>query len=362
MPSLVTDIHDPALLMADHHDRPAAARALSRGAQRGNLVRLASGVYTETDRWLTTPAWDRYRMAIAAHAASRRGQAVFCHLTGADLFGMSLLEVPTDLHVRASTPSKSGTVEPTSPYVNPEAVRAAADRLSTDPRHRRLRHTLPALPPVRRYANLLGCGTGRDQSVRIPVSLSDGTYLLDVRTDPLPTVLASVLSQESLRQAVPPADDLARRMGRSFEQLAAQAREIQQRKNATRRFDRAVDFADGRSESVGESLSRVIIHELGFVLPELQVEFRSPSGEFLGRPDFWWKQVQLIGEFDGMTKYTGAVERNGRTAEEVLVAERRRELKLAGADRRVIRWMWKDLMNERAFEAQLVEAGVPRAR
>ena len=43
-------------------------------------------------------------------------------------------------------------------------------------------------------------------------------------------------------------------------------------------------------------------------------------------------------------------------------AERRRELKLAGADRRVIRWMWKDLMNERAFEAQLVEAGVPRAR
>lgn len=362
MPSLVTDIHDPALLMADHHDRPAAARALSRGAQRGNLVRLASGVYTETDRWLTMPAWDRYRMAVAAHSASRRDRVVFCHLTGADLFGMSLLEVPTVLHVRASRPSRAGIAEPISPYVNPEAVRAAADRLSADPLHRRLRHALPALPPVRRHANHLGRGTGGDESVRIPVSLSDGTYLLDVRTDPLPAVLASVLSHESLRQAVPPADGLARRMGRSFEQLTAQAREILQRKNAMQRFDRAVDFADGRSESVGESLSRVTIHELGFVVPELQVEFRSPSGEFLGRPDFWWKQVQLIGEFDGMTKYTGAVERNGRTAEEVLVAERRRELKLAGADRRVIRWMWKDLMNERAFEAQLVEAGVPRAR
>ena len=301
-------------------------------------------------------------MVIAAHAQSRRGEAVFCHLTALDVHRLPLAQVPEVLNVRATTRGRVGTVEPVSPYVNEAAVRHAADLLGSDPRHRRLRSRIPRLPAVRRHGNLLRLGAGQDSAVQLPVTLRDGTWLADVYVDSLPATLASVFSMEPLTVTTAPADVLLQRRVHDLEALTARARDLVQGRAARHRFDMAVGFADARAESVGESLSRALFHELGFVIPELQVEFRAPSGEFLGRPDFWWKQVRLIGEFDGMTKYTSPTVRADRTAEEVLVAERRRELKLAGPDRRVIRWMWKDLMDEAAFARQLAEAGVPRAR
>ena len=45
-----------------------------------------------------------------------------------------------------------------------------------------------------------------------------------------------------------------------------------------RRASAVAAFADGRSESVGESLSRARIRELGLVVPELQVEVSDRSG------------------------------------------------------------------------------------
>jgi hypothetical protein len=48
---------------------------------------------------------------------------------------------------------------------------------------------------------------------------------------------------------------------------------------------RALTFADGRSESAGESVTRVVFHQLRLPPPQLQVRIYSPNGTFLGRVD-----------------------------------------------------------------------------
>ncbi|MGY1823476.1 hypothetical protein [Geodermatophilus sp. SYSU D00079] len=62
---------------------------------------------------------------------------------------------------------------------------------------------------------------------------------------------------------------------------------------------RAVRFADGRSESVGESRSRVLLHGLGLLPSTLQLEVRAASGRPVGRVDFGWEEHRVLGEFDG---------------------------------------------------------------
>jgi len=61
-----------------------------------------------------------------------------------------------------------------------------------------------------------------------------------------------------------------------------------------------LDFADGRSMSVGESLSRVQMFRLNLPRPDLQVEVRDDEG-LVGFCDFGWGEV--MGEFDGRRKY-----------------------------------------------------------
>ncbi|WP_020106050.1 hypothetical protein [Nocardia sp. 348MFTsu5.1] len=69
-------------------------------------------------------------------------------------------------------------------------------------------------------------------------------------------------------------------------------------------FRNALGYADGKSESVGESISRARMIEMGDIpLPRLQHEFWSSGGVFLARADFDWKG-RVIGEFDGKGKYT----------------------------------------------------------
>ncbi|GAA5139243.1 type IV toxin-antitoxin system AbiEi family antitoxin domain-containing protein [Pseudonocardia adelaidensis] len=105
---------------------------------------------------------------------------------------------------------------------------------------------------------------------------------------------------------------------------------------------RVVAFANGLSESVGESRSRVAL-AAGLALPELQWEVRArDTGEFIGRVDFGWPGVRTVGEFDGLVKY-GRTLRPDQDPVEVLVAEKLREDALRAEDLGVARWIWSDL-------------------
>ncbi len=105
------------------------------------------------------------------------------------------------------------------------------------------------------------------------------------------------------------------------------------------RARRTVDFLDARSESPGESCSRVILHEQGLPKPDLQVEVYDDHGTFLARSDFGWIEHRTLGEYDGQDKY-GVLRRPDQTAQDVVLDEKAREDRLRDHGWQIARWNW----------------------
>jgi hypothetical protein len=125
----------------------------------------------------------------------------------------------------------------------------------------------------------------------------------------------------------------------------------------SRRVARVVEFATPLSGSPGESLSRVNIHELGFPAPELQVVFRDSRGH-VADVDFWWREFDRVGEFDGLMKYTRDRYRKGMSIDEVVVAEKIREDRIRALGPGVTRWLWADALEPRRLYRVLSDAGL----
>lgn len=118
---------------------------------------------------------------------------------------------------------------------------------------------------------------------------------------------------------------------------------------------RVADFLDGRAGSVGESVSRVRLGEVGLPAPVLQHEVRGADGTLIGRVDFAWPDRRTIGEFDGRVKY-GALLRPGQRPEDVVYAEKLREDALRDAGWQVVRWTWADLAHPLVIRQRLLRA------
>ena len=110
-------------------------------------------------------------------------------------------------------------------------------------------------------------------------------------------------------------------------------------------FTRALELMDGRSESPGESLSRLLIIALGHV-PVPQVVIHDDAG-FIGRVDFLIEGTRVIVEFDGLGKYSSSTD---------LAAEKRREMRLRRAGYTVVRLIWADLHNPSRVRQLLLDA------
>jgi hypothetical protein len=106
---------------------------------------------------------------------------------------------------------------------------------------------------------------------------------------------------------------------------------------------RVVAFADARSESPGESRSRVALQRAGLPMPVLQYAVRR-GNTWVARVDFGWPELRTVGEFDGVAKY-GRLLRPGQTAADAVVEEKRREDAIRDTGLRVRRWGWDDLDN-----------------
>jgi hypothetical protein len=115
-------------------------------------------------------------------------------------------------------------------------------------------------------------------------------------------------------------------------------------------------FADSRSESVAESHSRWLMAELGLPAPELQHVFHDAEDRFVARVDFWWPNFGLVGEVDGMAKYTDGA-KPGKSPQQVVLAEKRREEALRRLGVWVIRWDWA-ILDDRAKFKQLISGGL----
>lgn len=125
---------------------------------------------------------------------------------------------------------------------------------------------------------------------------------------------------------------------------------------------RVAAFADGRSESVGESRSRVAIAHADLPTPALQWPIR--YGLSTAYADFGWAEHRTIGEFDGKAKYTRLL-RPGQDPGEVVYAEKLREDAVRQEGLEVVRWTWLDLRDFTPTAARIrdrFEVGSRRTR
>jgi hypothetical protein len=266
---------------------PEIARLLRSGA----WTRLRRGAYLTGAA--PAEAAERHRLLVHATLATLRRPAVVSHQSAAVLLGLPLWDVPLDkVHITRRPPGYSGSSA---------VLRSHIARLRED-----------EVIPMGSYAVTSRVRTALDLARSLPF----GTAVVALDA----ALQAGALSQKVLRQRV--FDLSATRGGRA----AA----------------RAVAFADGRSESVGESRSRVLLHALGLMPTALQHEIRTPDGALVGRTDFAWEAERVVGEFDGRIKY-GRLLKPGQEPGDAVFEEKRREDAIRDEGWGVVRWTWRDL-------------------
>ncbi|SDT28258.1 type IV toxin-antitoxin system AbiEi family antitoxin domain-containing protein [Microlunatus soli] len=105
-----------------------------------------------------------------------------------------------------------------------------------------------------------------------------------------------------------------------------------------------IGMSDPRSESPGESLSRVEFQLHGLPAPDLQRELYDDSGTWVARVDFIWDAYRLVGEFDGKIKYGRYLDPD-LPVQEAIYREKLREDQVRELDYRVVRWTWADIFS-----------------
>lgn len=113
----------------------------------------------------------------------------------------------------------------------------------------------------------------------------------------------------------------------------------------------AVALARPGAESPLESLGRLVVVRSGLPEPELQVEVRDARG-FVGRVDQLWRAQRVVGEADGMGKYTEPG---------VLRAEKLREDRLRDLGLEVVRYTWDEVLRTPDLVVERVRRAFGRA-
>jgi hypothetical protein len=271
-------------------------RELRRLRGAGAVTTVRRGAYVDAADARLTDAAARHALLIAAALTDRAPGAVVSHCSAAVLYGLPVWAVALD-RVHVTRAQRSGgrigrTVHLHTAPLDPDDIRVVDGVVVTS--------------PARTVVDL-----ARTLPFEVGVVLADAALLVGLAD------AESLVA--SLRRA---------RRWRGF---------------PTAR--RVVAFADGRSESVGESRSRVALHRARVPPPVPQWEVRR-EGVLLGRVDFGWPDLGTVAEFDGRIKY-GRLLRPGQAAGDAVFEEKRREDELRDTGLRVVRWGWDDL---RAFD------------
>jgi len=292
------------------------AGAFSGGYTDGEIRRLrARGIWTSAMRgaYLVTqeserlePA-DRHRISMEVLRPRIAGEPVFSHLSAAVLYRLPLWRtILGPVQVTRSPPSRGHK----GPRLHTHTATLQADEVAVVD------------------------GWSVTSVARTVLDLA--------RT--LPFEQALVIADAALHRKLTTAERLAAQLERSARLPGALA------------AGRVVSFADGLSESVGESRSRIMIHQAGLPAPELQVEVLDQRGRFVARGDFGYRRQRVIGEFDGRMKYTGDLSGKDDNPREVLWNEKLREDAVRDANWSMVRWIWADLDHPTEVIARLRRA------
>ena len=273
-------------LLADGY----SSAELRRGVRTGGLVVLRRGFYVDHSAVPETPE-ERHALQVRATWPTLTSDAVISHASAAALLGLPLWRVRLDrVHV-TRTRAHGGRVNPRL-HVHSASL-AAGDVV------------------------LLG-GLAVTSVARTVTDLARS----------LPFAEAVCVADAALHRELLTPDEFA----------AAVAQAV--RRPGVTAARRVAAFADGRSESPGESRSRVGMWLLGLPKPELQMPIATRLG--VRHADFGWPEFRTVGEFDGLVKYS-ALLRPGQEPGDAVIAEKRREDAIRDEGWRVTRWIWSEL-------------------
>jgi len=295
-------------------------RTLRRSKAAGSVVRVGTGVFVPTGEWKAMKPDERYRTRVRAISLRRSPTAQFSHDSAAALWRLPSLGPWPNVAHELTSPSLGGT-----------------SRVA-----------------LRRH------GLGLDPN---PVVIDGVTVTSLART------LVDMSCSTSFARAVVMLDDALRTlragdprfgMPASFvtvDEVVALLEQLLPYPGAVR-ARRAIEFANGRSGSAGESFSRVQFFALRLPAPELQVDFYDEKG-YIGTVDFYWPELGLIGEFDGLSKYGELrLYQRDMTLKQILMDEKRREDRLRRVSRDFVRLDWPKIENRRVLSEFLRPHGL----
>jgi hypothetical protein len=300
----VTGVPPRLLLRRDALEEGFSDDELARLTRSSDWTHLRRGAYLDGEAPGSAAA--RHRLLVTATLGQLRRPAVVSHQSAAVLLGLPLWDVPLHrVHLTRRPPAWNDTSRVLFVHVahldDDEVVHAGG---------------LQVTSPARTAVDLARC-LPHDRAV---VALDAALH-------------AGLLTEAGL------SDALTRCGGRP----------------GARSARRAVQASDGRSESVGESRSRLLLHALGLAPTALQFPVRTAGGVLLGRTDFAWEDRRLVGEFDGRVKY-GRLLRPGQEPGDAVFEEKRREDAIRDEGWGVVRWTWADLATPARLGARVQRA------
>lgn len=194
-------------------------------------------------------------------------------------------------------------------------------------------------------------GAWRDKDVSVGVAQLPPGHVTVVNGVPTTSIARTVIdhARRATHMSGVVVADSARRAGCSLgdlEQVLADCREWPGAPHARA----AVAFATPLAESVLETISRVVFAREGLPAPTLQVDLGDADG-FIGRVDFLWPEQRVIGEADGLAKYTDILD---------LHAEKLRQERLERAGWVVVRWTWDDIWTNGVATTNRIRAALCR--
>jgi hypothetical protein len=307
---------DPLALSIQLHS-PGERSDLFARARAGRAKKLFPGGYVVPDDWEEMDGDARHRLLVEAAARKSRRPLVVSHLSAAALWRLPAIRPwPDRVHVlqaRGTTMRSTASLIRHSEGV-PEILETIDGHRVTD-----LAHTVVDLAAT--------------------VPFRDAVVFADAALRRLGSPSPSLPSD-----AVTGADVEALIIRRGARPGMAHAR-------------RVLEFADGRADRPGESVSRVSMLSARISRPDLQMPVFGASGSKYFA-DFYWADRRHIGEFDGVAKYTDPQFLRGRTPQQALLDEKRREDDLRAAGYRFTRWGWEVALSPSRLGALLRQAGI----
>jgi len=312
----MTDDRVPLIRVRELDERFDSRRRLARAAAAGEQVRIMPGAYVSAADWQHLDARSKYLLRIRAYADAPGRRPVLSHASAAALHGLPIIgDWPQQPHCTAG-------------------IRAGGRSSANVVRHSAALHE----GDVVEVGGLLVTSVARTLlDLAVSADLVSAVASLDH---------ALFVDSRGRRPTLVTRDGL----------LECYARRMPFRGHVRARA--VVEFGETGAQTPIESASRVSMWEAGAPRPVLQQPFYDHLG-LIGDTDFDFPSHGMVGEADGDLKYLDARFRGGRSAEQVVLDEKRREDRLRAIGRRVSRWGWSTAISPAALRRHLHAAGLP---